>query len=154
MATSLTNLITKLPEATQQAITRETTRLIAEELTLRELRKVREISQRAVGEALNVNQAAVSKIERRTDMYISTLREYIEAMGGELDIIARFPDHAPVRIAQFEDLDGEAERRGRILAAANAEYASLAADPAAQAEVAEERAAWDATLADGLEEDS
>lgn len=108
MARSLDAVIAALPAEEQAAIAQETARLIAEELTLRELRKARAVSQRTVGAALNVNQAAVSKIERRADMYISTLRAYIEAMGGELDIIARFPDHAPVRIAQFAEL-GEAE---------------------------------------------
>jgi len=104
MVHTMDEFIAALPPDRQQAIHEGAARLIAEELTLRELRKAREISQRAVGAALHVNQAAVSKIERKADMYISTLREYIEAMGGALEIIARFPDHAPVRIIQFEDL--------------------------------------------------
>jgi len=53
--------------------------------------------------SLHVKQASVSKLERRTDMYISTLRGYIKAMGGDLEIIARFPDGS-VRINQFEEL--------------------------------------------------
>jgi hypothetical protein len=57
-----------------------------------------------MGDVLEVNQATVSKIERRADMYISTLRTFIEAMGGELAIVASFPDMEPVRINQFEDL--------------------------------------------------
>lgn len=104
MRQTMDEFIAALPPDRQQAIHEGAARLIAEELTLRELRKARAISQRAVGAALHVNQAAVSKIERKADMYISTLREYIEAMGGALDIIARFPDHAPVKITQFEDL--------------------------------------------------
>ncbi len=60
---------------------------------------------------LHINQSAVSKLERRTDMYLSTLRSYIEAMGGELEIIARFPDRA-VRITQFEALDPERRPQG------------------------------------------
>ncbi len=51
---------------------------------------------------LEIAQSEVSKIEHRTDLYLSTLRSYIEAMGGELDIIARFPDGA-IRVSQFED---------------------------------------------------
>ena len=55
-------------------------------------------------ELLCTKQANISRIERRTDMYISTLRSYIEAMGGELDIIARFP-HGEIHINQFEGLN-------------------------------------------------
>ena len=55
------------------------------------MREARERSQAEVAEKLHIKQAAVSKLERRTDMYLSTLRSYIEAMGGKLEIIARFP---------------------------------------------------------------
>jgi transcriptional regulator with XRE-family HTH domain len=104
MARTLNDFIAALPQEEQRAIHQEAERLIAEEMTLRELRKARARSQQVVGRALKVNQATVSKLERRTDMYVSTLRSFIEAMGGELDIIARFPDHIPVRISQFEEL--------------------------------------------------
>lgn len=104
MAETLESVIAALPEVQQSAIAKQTQALIAEEMTLRELRKARERSQQAVGEILDINQAAVSKIERRTDMYVSTLRSFIEAMGGELEIIVRFPDRTPVRISQFEEL--------------------------------------------------
>ncbi len=104
MAETLESVIAFLPKEQQEAIAQQTMKLIAEEMTLRELRKARERSQQAVGEILAINQAAVSKIERRTDMYVSTLRSFIEAMGGELEIIARFPDRAPIRINQFEEL--------------------------------------------------
>ncbi|WP_286902960.1 XRE family transcriptional regulator, partial [Pseudomonas sp. UBA2628] len=67
-----------------------------------ELRKAQELSQETLAKALNINQAAVSKMERRTDMYISTLRNYIRAMGGELEIIATFPD-GQVKIENFSD---------------------------------------------------
>lgn len=104
MTETLENVIASLPEEDQTAIRLETEKLIAEEMTLQELRKARERSQQVVGEVLHVNQAAVSKIERRTDMYLSTLRSFIQAMGGELDIVARFPDRAPIRISQFEQI--------------------------------------------------
>jgi DNA-binding transcriptional regulator YiaG len=70
------------------------------EMPLHELRQAKALSQAALAQALQVNQAAISKMERRTDMYISTLRNYIRAMGGELDIIATFPD-GQVRIDNF-----------------------------------------------------
>jgi DNA-binding XRE family transcriptional regulator len=118
MAIRLDDFIAKLPEEDRRAIAKRTAELIAEEATLRQIREARERSQAAVAQKLDIKQAAVSKLERRTDMYLSTLRGYIEAMGGKLEIIARFPDHA-VRITQFEALDPEhrpratARRRGR-----------------------------------------
>ena len=77
--------------------------LIAE-MPLQELRAARKLTQEELAKTLNVNQAAVSKLERRADMYVSTLREFVRAMGGELEITARFPEGA-VRINQFEDVD-------------------------------------------------
>jgi transcriptional regulator with XRE-family HTH domain len=71
-----------------------------QEMPLHELRKAQQLSQESLAKALNINQAAVSKMERRTDMYISTLRDYIRAMGGELEIIATFPD-GQVKIDNF-----------------------------------------------------
>jgi transcriptional regulator with XRE-family HTH domain len=109
MAIKLEEYIASLPQEEQLAIQKETERLIAEEMTLQALRKARSHSQKRVGEKLKVNQSEVSKIERRTDLYVSTLRHYIEAVGGELEIVARFPDRPPVKISQFEDLDDTAE---------------------------------------------
>ncbi|HEY7897262.1 MAG TPA: XRE family transcriptional regulator [Gemmatimonadaceae bacterium] len=73
------------------------------ELPLHELRRARALSQVTLAELLNTTQPEVSKIEHRTDLYVSTLRRYVEAMGGELDIVARFPDGS-VRINQFEGI--------------------------------------------------
>lgn len=78
----------------------ETTRLLAE-MPLAELRQAQALTQSTLAELLETSQGEVSKIERRTDMYVSTLRRYIEAMGGELDVVARFPD-GDVRITQFQ----------------------------------------------------
>ena len=60
------------------------------------------MTQKAIGEALNVNQPAVAKLERRTDMYVSNLRAYIEALGGNLSIVAQFPQ-GDVAITNFSD---------------------------------------------------
>src|SRR5436190_23382406 len=73
------------------------------EMPLQELRQAHQMSQERLAELLLTKQANVSRIERRTDMYISTLRSYIEAMGGRMDIIAKFPD-GEVYINQFEDI--------------------------------------------------
>lgn len=71
------------------------------EAALDELRQARSLSQTQLAEILEIKQSSVSKIERQTDMYLSTLRNFIRAMGGELDVIARFPDAPAVRIARF-----------------------------------------------------
>ncbi len=89
------------PERQQRAHQRA--EAILDELPLRELRQARQLTQEALARALRSQQALVSKLERRADMYVSSLRSYIEAMGGELEIIARFPDGA-VRIRQFKDI--------------------------------------------------
>jgi len=74
------------------------------EMPLHELRKARGLSQKVLAELLHVQQPSIAKIEKRTDMYLSTLRSHIEAMGGKLEIVARFPDGA-VRIQQFGDIE-------------------------------------------------
>jgi transcriptional regulator with XRE-family HTH domain len=76
---------------------------MVEEMPLDELREARELTQEQLARVLRVNQAAVSKMERRTDMYLSTLQGIIKAMGGQLEIRAVFPDGV-VRINQFRDL--------------------------------------------------
>ncbi len=74
------------------------------EMPLQELRRARELSQQQIAAVLDTTQPEVSKIERRADMYVSTLRKFVQAMGGDLDIIARFPDGS-VRINQFHELE-------------------------------------------------
>lgn len=73
------------------------------EMPLNELRQARGLSQKMLAEVLHVQQPSIAKMEKRTDMYLSTLRSHIEAMGGELEVIARFPDGA-VRINNFTEL--------------------------------------------------
>ena len=76
-------------------------------MALHELRAARQLSQAALGEVLHVEQPAIAKMEKRTDMYVSNLRRFIEAMGGKLEIVARFPD-GDVTITNFSDV-GEPE---------------------------------------------
>ncbi len=82
----------------------ETERLLVE-MPLAELRQAQTLTQTTMAELLETSQGEVSKIEKRTDMYVSTLRRYIEAMGGQLDVVARFPD-GDVRITQFQATAG------------------------------------------------
>ena len=77
-----------------------------QDMALAELRAARELTQEHLSDVLGVKQSAVSKLERRADMYVSTLRSFIKAMGGDLEIRAVFPDGS-VRITQFQDLAQE-----------------------------------------------
>lgn len=94
------------PEA--QARAAKKTKEMLAEMPLNDLRQARRLSQERLAEILRVNQASVSKLERRADMYISTLRSFIRAMGGWLEINAIFPDGV-VKITQFQSLESEAE---------------------------------------------
>lgn len=89
------------PEARKQA--EKLAQVMLEEMPLHELRQARGLSQKMLADLLHVQQPSIAKLEKRTDMYISTLRSHIEAMGGELDVIARFPDGA-VKINNFAEL--------------------------------------------------
>jgi len=66
------------------------------------IREAKKMTQVKLAETLKISQGSVSTMEKRTDMYISTLRNYIEAMGGELEITARFPE-GDFHILQFDD---------------------------------------------------
>jgi predicted XRE-type DNA-binding protein len=88
--------------AERRARVEERVREAIKEMALDELRTAREFTQAELSQVLRVDQGSISKLERRTDMYIGTLRRYIEAMGGSLQIRAVFPD-GEVQIKQFED---------------------------------------------------
>lgn len=90
----------------QQAILRakERTSQMRAEMPLHELRQARGLSQKALAEVLHVEQPAIAKMERRADMHVSTLRAHIRAMGGELQMVAKFPE-GDVRIENFTELN-------------------------------------------------
>ena len=96
------NLISKMSPEAQKRI-KAKTNIMLQEMLLNELRQARAMSQEKLAEELNIKQSSVSKIEHRTDIYVSTLRSYIEALGGELNIIAKFPE-GQVKINLFHDL--------------------------------------------------
>ena len=95
-------LLEKMPAHRQRKIARRVQETLAA-MPLEELRKARQMTQAGLAETLGVNQGEVSKIEHRTDLYLSTLAGYIEALGGKLEIRAVFPDRE-MRITQFEGL--------------------------------------------------
>lgn len=103
MARKFAELRAKMsPEARAQAEAKASAMLA--EMPLNELRQARGLSQKMLAEVLHVQQPSIAKIEKRTDMYISTLRSHIEAMGGQLEVIAKFPDGV-VKISNFSELD-------------------------------------------------
>ena len=81
-------------------------------LALSELREAQDLTQVRLAEKLGIDQGAVSKIERRTDMYLSTLRNVIQAMGGQLELTARFPT-GRVQVLRFREADRSGKKRGK-----------------------------------------
>jgi hypothetical protein len=76
---------------------------LVEEMSLHQLRKARELTQTRIAGELHMGQGDVSKLERRTDMYVSTLASYLQAVGADLEIRAVFPDGRAVKITQFSE---------------------------------------------------
>ncbi|MGO9336524.1 MAG: XRE family transcriptional regulator [Terracidiphilus sp.] len=87
--------------------TRRYVRSVVDTATLNQLREARNLTQANLATVLGVNQGSVSKMEKRTDMYVSTLRGFIQAMGGQLQIKAVFPD-GEIEIDQFKNVAGSA----------------------------------------------
>lgn len=102
MARNFSELLAEMSAERQSGIAAGTAEMLAE-MPLHELRHARQMSQVALADTLDTSQSSISKLERRVDVYVSTLRRYIESLGGELDIIARFPEGS-VRINQFEEI--------------------------------------------------
>jgi ribosome-binding protein aMBF1 (putative translation factor) len=103
MTRKYSELRARMPQKNRDRAAARAAKMIRE-MPLQELRQARKLSQEALAEALGQRQSGVSKIEQRTDIYISTLRRCIEAMGGRLDIVAHFPD-GDVRINQFKEIE-------------------------------------------------
>lgn len=102
MANNFYDLKSALSLEAQSKMSQKTEQLL-QQLPLFKLRQARGFSQKMMREALHIQQPAVAKIEKRTDMYLSNLRSHIQAMGGELEIVARFPEGS-VKIQSFSDL--------------------------------------------------
>lgn len=104
MGRTLSRKIAQLPAHRRVAVKARAAELIAEELSLQDLRKAMNRTQVEIAKTLGVGQDTVSRYEQRSDMLLSTLKEYVEAMGGELDLVARFPNRKPIRIKKLRDL--------------------------------------------------
>jgi ribosome-binding protein aMBF1 (putative translation factor) len=102
MVKKFSELEAKMSPERRTSIAKKVKEALAE-MPLQDLRNARGLSQKMLAEALHIQQPAIAKIEKRTDMYISTLRSHIEAMGGELEVIARFHD-GDVKISNFSQI--------------------------------------------------
>jgi hypothetical protein len=104
---SLDQEIKLLSPARRRKVEERAAQLIAEEMSLRELRRAHKLTQERLAETLGVGQDQVSRLEQRSDLLLSTLRGYVEAMGGRLTLIAEFPKRKPVVLSGIAALDGE-----------------------------------------------
>ena len=83
--------------------------LIAEEMTLQELRQARKLTQVRMAKTLGISQDGISRLEKRSDLLLSTLRKSVEAMGGSLSLVAEFPDREPVILSGIAATDIESK---------------------------------------------
>jgi len=104
MARSLNDIIASLPLDEQEEIEARYQDLKQEVEGLRELRQIAGKAQEDIATALKIKQPSVSKIEKQADMYLSTLRGYVEAIGGKLELTVKLPARPPVRIQHLGDL--------------------------------------------------
>ena len=89
--------------------------LISEERTLQELRHAHKLTQKRMAEVLGIGQDSVSRLEQRSDLLISTLRGYVEAMGGRLSLVAEFPNQEPVVLSGIAALDSERKSEAPVV---------------------------------------
>lgn len=108
MTISLEEVLARESEDSRRHIEQMAAQLIAEEYNLRELRRLRKLTQTRLSKKLKIGQEGVSRIEKRTDLYISTLRSYVEGVGGKLKLVVELPDRPPVILAR---LGGDPDRK-------------------------------------------
>ncbi|HEV2991505.1 MAG TPA: helix-turn-helix domain-containing protein [Candidatus Angelobacter sp.] len=104
MPKNVNDIISKLNPAQRKKVETRAAQLIAEEMTLQQLRQACKLTQQKVAKSLRIGQEGVSKIEKRSDLLISTLREYVEAMGGHLSLVVEFPDREPVVLSGIAEV--------------------------------------------------
>jgi transcriptional regulator with XRE-family HTH domain len=100
MPVTLEEILNQMPEEERAQVFRRAEE-IRQEINLREMRRLRKITQARLSKKLKIGQEGVSRIEKRTDLYLSTLRNYVEGLGGKLSLIVEFPDRAPVVLSDF-----------------------------------------------------
>ena len=105
MSTNVNDKIKKLSPPQRKKVEARADELIAEEMTLRELRHARKLTQVRMAKTLGITQDSVSRLEKRSDLLLSTLRKTVQAMGGNLLLVAEFPDRAPVVLSGIAEPD-------------------------------------------------
>lgn len=105
MALNVNEWIERMEPERRRQVEERAAELIAEEMTLRELRKARRLTQARVAVELGITQDGVSRLEKRSDLLLSTLRKTVKAMGGNLSLVARFPDRPPVELSGISEGD-------------------------------------------------
>lgn len=103
MPVNVNEIIRKLSPAQGKKVYARADEIIAEEMSLRDLRKARKLTQTRVAKTLGITQDSVSRLEKRSDLLLSTLRKTVKAMGGEVRIVAEFPDRAPVVLSELSE---------------------------------------------------
>lgn len=112
MSRNVNDIIKKLSPAQRKKVETRASQLIAEEMTLRQLRQACKLTQEKVAKSLRIGQEGVSKLEKRSDLLISTLRDYVKAMGGQLSLVVEFPDREPVILSGIADVaDAKPDRK-------------------------------------------
>jgi transcriptional regulator with XRE-family HTH domain len=103
MSVNIRDKIGKLNRVHRRKVESRAAEIIAEEMSLRDLRKARKLTQARVARALGVTQDSVSRLEKRSDLLLSTLRKTVKAMGGDVRIVAEFRDRAPVVLSDLSE---------------------------------------------------
>ncbi len=103
------DIIRTLSSAQRKKVEARAAELIAEEMTLQELRRARKLTQVSVAKALGITQDSVSRLEKRSDILLSTLRKTVQVMGGNLSLVAEFPDRAPVVLSGLAEVEPAAK---------------------------------------------
>ncbi len=107
MTVTLKEMMAGLSAKERKAVDARATELIAEEMTLRDLRNALALTQKTVAKSLGINQENLSRLERRSDLLLSTLSSYVEAMGGNLQLVAEFPNRPPVFLTGLAALESQ-----------------------------------------------
>ena len=113
MGPTLEDMLAELPAAQRKAVKRRADELIAEELSLADLRKALKLTQVEVAQRLAKGQEVVSRLEKRSDLLISTVRDYVHSLGGELELVARFGEGRAVRIQPGPRAAPRKDKKGR-----------------------------------------
>ena len=116
--TNLERIRKKLSPSRRKKVQARARQLISEEMTLQELRRARKLTQVRMAKELGISQDGISKLEKRSDLLLSTLRKTVEAMGGSLSLVAEFPDRSPVVLSGIaeDELAPKASGRKRTYA--------------------------------------